>query len=243
MDFQEWMARFLSDQTVQNKVKCVTVCWAIWRARNDLVWSNKRWSSLKIVAKAWEYLSQWTVAQERFYNIPSQPSVPGDGAIFWARPQPNEVKITVDAAIFEEQGTSGLGVMARNHEGHLLVARTRVFNEVLQPTLAEALAIKEALSWTKEWTGDAIVIESDCLVVLQLIRSATPMRSRLGKVIDDCRRLVCEHNNVKLYFIKRSANMSAHELAHASHMYPDHDFDWSYVPVKVRQCILNDLLK
>lgn len=51
------------------------------------------------------------------------------------------------------------------------------------------------------------------------------MRSRLGMVVEDCRKFLRTYNNVKLYFIKRSANMPTHELAQASHMYPDHIFD------------------
>lgn len=40
-------------------------------------------------------------------------------------------------------------------------------------------------------------------------------------------------NNVELYFIKRSANMAANELARASHIYPDRSFDRWSVPIKV----------
>lgn len=63
------------------------------------------------------------------------------------------------------------------------------------------------------------------------------MRSRLGKVIKECRGLVRE------YFIKWSANMSAHELAQVSHTYPDRAFDWSSVPIKIKNCIWNDLVE
>ena len=66
------------------------------------------------------------------------------------------------------------------------------------------------------WT--MVTIESDCLVVVQMIRSSAPMRSRIGQVVQECREIIKEANNLKLYFIKRSANMPAHKLAHVSHM-------------------------
>lgn len=119
----------------------------------DLVWSNRRWKELKIVAKAWEYLSQWTVAQSRFTGPPLHPSFPGDGAVLWAKPQMNEVKISADATVFEDRGHSGIGLIARDHHGHLLSARTRSIPAVLNPSLAEAMTIKEALSWAKEMQG------------------------------------------------------------------------------------------
>lgn len=138
---------------------------------------------------------------------------------------------------------TGIGLVARSHTGHMILAKTRCFSEVMNPSLAEAIAVNEALSWAKELSGNTIIIESDCLVVVQLIRSATPMRSRLGKVIVECRSLVRELNNVKLYFIKRSANMSAHELAKVSYIYSDREFVWRSVPANVKHCISNDLLE
>lgn len=40
--------------------------------------------------------------------MPLNPSVEGDGVIYWVKPQHNEVKVTADAAVFEEQGIAGL---------------------------------------------------------------------------------------------------------------------------------------
>ena len=107
--------------------------------------------------------------------------------------------------------------------------------------LAEAIAVKEALSWAKEMESQPITVETDCLVVVQLIRSTAPIRSRLGQVIEDCRDLI-RSNNFRLYFVKRSANMSAHELAQVSHMYPDRNFNWHSIPASVKLCIQNDLM-
>lgn len=109
--------------------------------------------------------------------------------------------------------------------------------------MAEAIAVKEALSWVKEMRWSPIIVESDCLVVIQLIRSAATMRSRLGKVIEECRELARQINNSRLLFIKRFTNMTAHELAHVSHMFPDRTFDWRSVPVKIKDCIMHDLME
>lgn len=88
---------------------------------------------MKIVAKSWEYLSQWTVTQGRGLGGPIQPSVAGDGAMYWVKPQYNEVKITVDVAVFEDQGTSGIGLISRNHDGYLILAQSKRYAEVMDP--------------------------------------------------------------------------------------------------------------
>ncbi|XP_074323130.1 uncharacterized protein LOC141660070 [Apium graveolens] len=57
LEFTDWLAGILEGQSKNNKAKILTMCWSIWRSRNDLVWHNKRWTVLRIVAKVWEYLS------------------------------------------------------------------------------------------------------------------------------------------------------------------------------------------
>ncbi|XP_074377018.1 uncharacterized protein LOC141718535 [Apium graveolens] len=183
-------------------------------------------------------------AQCRSFVAPIQPLFSVDGAACWVMPQQNEVKVTVDAAIFDDKGSSGVGLIARVHGGYMSHARTKCYPEVLHPTLAEAMAVKEALSWVKRvknMAWEEVTIESDCLVVMQMIRNSAPMRTRLGQIIQDCRELIKKAHNLKLYFIKRSANMPAHELAHVAHMYTDRIFDWSSLPVKIRDCIQFDM--
>lgn len=129
------------------------------------------------------------------------------------KPQQNTVKITVDASIFEDKNATGIGVLPRSHTGELIRAKTKVFSKVLHPSMAESLAMKEALSWLKDmkWT--------DTIVELESIRSTIRMRSTFGLVIEECRRMLKKLNNIELYFIKQYANRSAHELACLSHIY------------------------
>ncbi|XP_074368866.1 uncharacterized protein LOC141708923 [Apium graveolens] len=85
MEFAEWLEWNLSGQPKQATAKIITLCWSIWRAGNDLVWSNKSWNSMRIVAKAW------------------------DCAIYWAKPQQDEVKINADASVFERSFRNRIG--------------------------------------------------------------------------------------------------------------------------------------
>ena len=94
----------------------------------------------------------------------------GNGVTCWVKPQ-HEVKITVDAVIFKDKGCSSIGIVARVQGGYLLHAMIKIYSEVLNPTLAEALAIKEALSWMKNMGWTTVIIESDYLIVVQIIRS------------------------------------------------------------------------
>lgn len=52
-DFPDWLERNLHGNSNQISAKVITLCWSIWRSRNDLVWNNKCWNPMRIVAKAW----------------------------------------------------------------------------------------------------------------------------------------------------------------------------------------------
>ena len=88
--------------------------------------------------------------------------IPGDGASSWARPKQNSVKVTVDAALFSESSSYGVGLLARDDEGQVVEGRSEVFEGVVRPEFAEAVAVKEALSWIKTFGGREVVLESDC---------------------------------------------------------------------------------
>lgn len=239
--FSEWLEGELRRRVGKDRALVVTVCWAIWRARNEKVWNNKASLVNNVVATSKEFLTQWTAAQGRSTKARLQPMADGDGADIWVKPQLNTVKITVDAANFDEQNAYGIGLIAWDCTGALLEAKMKLFQGNARPEFAEAMAIKEALSWTMRWGELKVVIESDCLVVIQAIRSKALMRSSFGGIIMECRKHFIQSNNLELYFVKRSANMAAHTLARASHIYSDRSFNRGSVPIEVKQCIEADL--
>ncbi|XP_074346578.1 uncharacterized protein LOC141685372 [Apium graveolens] len=82
----------------------------------------------------------------------------------------------------------------------------------VNPEMAEAIGIREALSWVKEHNWPQVVVESDCLGAIQANSCSSISLSYLGRIIDECKRLLLElkSRNATLRFVKRSANMVAH---------------------------------
>lgn len=73
--------------------------------------------------------------------------------------------------------------MARNSAGELIEAKTVVHNRLTSPITTEAMAMKEVLSWIASRRWPIVSLESDCLVVIQAVRSKTPMRSHFGMIV------------------------------------------------------------
>lgn len=104
--------------------------------------------------------------------------------------------------------------------------------------MVEAIAIKEALSWVKQENWQQVVVESDCLMAVQAIRSKVSMISPFGRVIEECRQLLHVLNTSSVLFIKRYSNMAAHELARVSYSLPDQTFDRGSIPIMVENVIV-----
>lgn len=64
------------------------------------------------------------------------------------------------------------------------------------------MALKEALIWIKTNAWEPVVIEIDCLTVVQASRSKVSMTSPFGMVIEECKRYMSELNEILLFFIK-----------------------------------------
>lgn len=240
--FKSWMAFIFSAVDNRRLAEVITLCWTLWRARNDLVWNHKTTKANRIVAAARQYLAQWKVTQNRSFTNPLQPCVEGDGATTWVKPQPNIVKVSVDAAVFEDRGGVGFGLVARDSNGTLIEAIAKVHPALVSPVVAEAMAFKEALSWADAQGWHDAVMESDCLSMVQAIRSQVPMRSYLGQIIEDCREMLRRLNKITLFFVKRSANMVAHQVARESYYLSGRSLNRESVPDSIKNVIALDLV-
>lgn len=122
--FLQWWQRVLEVCDRERRAEISSVCWSLWKARNEFVW-NKNYTRLNVViAKAKQFLLQWSIAQNtkqpsRYPNL-----VEGDGKEVWVAPQFEYMKISADATTFSEYNASGMGLIARDDQGMLVQART-----------------------------------------------------------------------------------------------------------------------
>lgn len=100
-----------------------TICWVIWKARNELIWNNKHTQTSVAIASAKIYLVQWRNAQRSSLKALFPTLMVGDGAVSWVKPQETIMKVTVDARTFSEYNSTGVGTVARDTRGELIQAR------------------------------------------------------------------------------------------------------------------------
>ncbi|KAM6546971.1 hypothetical protein CsatB_027707 [Cannabis sativa] len=168
--------------------------------------------------------------------------IPGDAAEHWFAPIDGRVKVNVDAALFSNPHQVGIDLVARDSRGFLIEGCTKTFLGNFPVATAEAMGIREALSWikTRQWMN--VDIESDCLTVIQALRSPIEMISMFGQIVKASKDMLKVSNNVFIYFVRRSANMVAHNFARASILYPDCSFSLESVPTDLLPSLVTEMM-
>ncbi|KAM6569095.1 hypothetical protein CsatB_017080 [Cannabis sativa] len=238
--FAAWFQSGLAKWDAATKIEVSMLCWSLWKFRNDKVWNAKSPLVEEIVTSAKLTLANWINAQNRFQTTPISHSRV-DNNEHWTPPSFQKLKVNVDGAIFQQEERFGAGMVARTSAGALLEARQTSFSGVVAPIMAEAVGIKETLNWIKSKGWRDVIVETDCLNVVNDINSNKPMISPYGFVIHDCKALLVDLLSVSIVFVKRSANKVAHALARNSVHTADCTFSVATLPSEISPLILDDL--
>lgn len=134
----------------------------------------------------------------------------------WDPPPPGWVKINVDAATFMETKSVGIGSIIRDEQGAFVRVRNQKIDCQLHPREAEAVGLKEALSWTENLGFKNCIFETDAKLVVDAIKENTGC-AYFHTIIEDCVDLLKHFDNVLVQFVHRSANVVARTLARATH--------------------------
>lgn len=218
-----------------------SLLWSIWRTCNNLVWQNKKASPASVVFLSSSLLHQWAQAQNKIEMPLAAFLDTEEGVDTWQKPHTGGIKINVDAATFSNFGTFSYACIARNEVWDPIEAITSCKQGSLPPVLAEVMGIREALCWIKQKKWSNVTVETDCLLLIQALRSNTNLASYFGDIVLECKRLSQMCRNISTVFVKRSANKVAHALARASYVPADRTFKVGEIPSSVMDVLLNDV--
>ncbi|KAG8379989.1 hypothetical protein BUALT_Bualt07G0147000 [Buddleja alternifolia] len=144
--------------TEEERKLFLILCWAIWSARNKMLWEKIQPNPLSIVLGVRSYLDAFSKI-----NLSSCLSSPGKSVPSrWTRPTSDIIKLNFDGAILSQVGGAGLGVVARNSNGECLAWLMRFVPHIYDPETAEAMAAREAIDLARRHGWDHIVVEGDC---------------------------------------------------------------------------------
>jgi ribonuclease HI len=137
----------------------------------------------------------------------------------WAPLPEGTTVLNVDAALFASTERMGVGIVIRDHNGLFLAACSQVLDKVTVPELAEALAIRSAVTLAREEGLDKITLVSDCLSVIQRLKAPSRDRSTVGVVVEDIKIIAQTFSAVAFRHVNRQCNNSAHTLARRAELF------------------------
>ncbi|XP_073152693.1 uncharacterized protein [Henckelia pumila] len=180
------------------------VMWNIWLNRNNVIWNGICSSATHVYRSALDLLSQWKKAHSQLnLNHGANQSI---GACIWQRPPEHVLKCNVDATLLPDPPLVGFGCLVRDSYGIVLAAIHGRVHGSNDPALAEALAIREALSWIKDLHFPSIIVESDALTITDALNNSILDCSALNLIIEDCKLLARDVSSCTFVFARRSAN-------------------------------------
>ncbi|XP_019198266.1 PREDICTED: uncharacterized protein LOC109192125 [Ipomoea nil] len=205
-----FMHNILESGNTDQAMRLAAIFWAVWTACNDKVWRNM---ACNIDAMQIQVMTLQQVWKNAFmkYRQGESTRIP---TVNWNAPPANHVKCNVDAAIFMDG--VGYGAVLRGCDGRFVAARAGRIECDKDPLMAEAIAVKEALTWLKDLGQNNLIIESDCLNFCTAFNSRLVDFSYVGTVAKQCHLIARDIGNVSVRHIKRSANRVAHVLARAT---------------------------
>jgi hypothetical protein len=131
----------------------------------------------------------------------------------WTPPPQGEILVNVDAALFSDRRRMAMGAVFRDHTGACLTAASEPLQGFTSPELAEALALRRAVSIAIDKGYGRVIFASDCLSLIQRVNSLGQDRSPVGSVVMDIKMLVGRFESAIFKHVYRSLNKAAHILA------------------------------
>jgi len=118
--------------------------------------------------------------------------------------------------MFEQQNCFGICMCIQNHRGLFVKAATIWYEGKSLPQEAEAVGLRDAISWIRRLGLSKVLIELDCKLVVDNIFYRKSNQSEFGSIIFECRSLLKHYPNFKINFVMGQANFVSHTLTRAS---------------------------
>lgn len=206
--FREWLAYLFSKKN-QDEADLLCVCaWQIWNARNDFCFEKVSVSPELVFKRASDLLMEFKKANDDIRKVHDRRT-----SSKWCPPVQQVIKINVDAAVNAKDDRIGLGVVARNYCGTVLLAGSKTFWPFIFVEIAELNAFLWAVELAKERGGSNIIFEGDAINVVKALQGSLTRGFHSQVFIRNILSEAAHLDRSMFQFCFREANSVAHRLA------------------------------
>jgi ribonuclease HI len=143
------------------------------------------------------------------FGIAAKPSVPKQ--LRWTKPPRNNYKVNIDASYFPN-GRGAVAVIIRNHLGEVISGGAWPKRNLMDAKVAEAEALRHGLLLTENLGCSPVIVESDCLELVEACNGAD-LWGPYTPILIDCFQIGQRLGMLKIQHCPREGNMVAHKLA------------------------------
>ena len=131
----------------------------------------------------------------------------------WIKPMEGCVKLNVDAAFHAETLNGAVGAVLRDDRGGFIAASNGKLEHVADAATTEAFALRHGLLLAQQVGVTKMVVEADCLEVINTMNSGGFTATGAAAIYADCNVLIVGYTSVSFIHCPREANCVSHELA------------------------------
>ncbi|XP_074306168.1 uncharacterized protein LOC141641404 [Silene latifolia] len=186
-------------------------CWAIWEARNRVVFEGSQVEVGDITKRVWDVMEEiegaWAEATGGGKEGGKGLVVARSGG--WQAPTAGWLELNVDAGVKE-----GVGAVCRDDIERVLWGLSIQRREEWNPQIAEAVAVLDGLEEAARVGHGAIMVESDCLEVLEAFKQRRTRRSLFFLILDDILNFCSSFRVINWSHVSCTHNKVAHAPAH-----------------------------
>lgn len=139
-----------------------------------------------------------------------QPSINKDSKLlcYWKSPPPGYLKLNVDGAMFFCPRNAGVGVVLINERGDVILACSKMANEVANPKFIEALAMLRGLQLCVQWGIPKLIMKNDCLLLVNELQLSRENFLALENLLKEIQRLMKNFHECKVVHVPMSISQA-----------------------------------
>ncbi|XP_071901099.1 uncharacterized protein [Coffea arabica] len=191
----------------------VNILWQIWKDGNQIQFNGVSNCPGRTVSKAMHEWVEYNEVRDGEAKTDANREHRVTKLNSWHPPPLGVSKLNSDAAVEQNFRRIGWGVVARKEDGAVARVWARGAGREGNPTLEEALAIREAIIKAKHRGWNKVEIQSDCKLMVDKLNDRNAENPITGTILAD--NLLLSQGFEKCYFsfVRREGNCVSHKLA------------------------------
>jgi len=159
----------------------------------------------------------------------------------WKKPPEGKVMVNVDADFDENGGYNSVGSIIRDCSSGVLAAAHSFVPHLVDAPMVQAYALKEGLMLAQHIGCNRIIIQSDCMEMVYIMKDGGFSANSAAAIYDDYNIIWSGVQDISIEHCRKEANQVAHNLAKRARQYKQNCTWIDEPPNFILDSLMNDV--